>query len=115
MSPRRRTMGGDPALDLFGYADAAPPAETPVAARATAADEGDAPRSGRRSRRAAAATEELSSLRIAEPAPSPSFEEGIPGASPASAVSVATLTHTAKDVLEGAFVPLWVRGEVSDF
>jgi exodeoxyribonuclease VII large subunit len=42
-------------------------------------------------------------------------EETIPGASPASAVSVATLTQTTKDVLEGAFVPLWVRGEVSDF
>jgi exodeoxyribonuclease VII large subunit len=25
------------------------------------------------------------------------------------------LTHTARDVLEGAFVPLWVRGEVGDF
>ncbi len=40
---------------------------------------------------------------------------GIPGATPASAVAVATLTQTARDVLEGAFVPLWVRGEVSDF
>ena len=26
-----------------------------------------------------------------------------------------TLTQTAKDVIEGAFPPLWVRGEVSDF
>jgi exodeoxyribonuclease VII large subunit len=25
------------------------------------------------------------------------------------------LTATARDVLEGAFMPLWVRGEVSDF
>ncbi|HEX5438578.1 MAG TPA: exodeoxyribonuclease VII large subunit [Gemmatimonadaceae bacterium] len=39
----------------------------------------------------------------------------IPGASPASAVSVGSLTRIAKDVLEGAFTPLWVRGEVSDF
>lgn len=38
-----------------------------------------------------------------------------PGESPASAVSVATVTQTVKDVLEGAFPPLWVRGEVSDF
>ena len=38
-----------------------------------------------------------------------------PGASPDSAIAVSTLTQTAKDVLEGAFVPLWVRGEVSDF
>lgn len=38
-----------------------------------------------------------------------------PGASPRSAISVSTLTQTAKDVVEGAFTPLWVRGEVSDF
>ncbi|MFN2565002.1 MAG: exodeoxyribonuclease VII large subunit [Gemmatimonadaceae bacterium] len=38
-----------------------------------------------------------------------------PGASVDSAVSVATLTQTARDVLEGAIIPLWVRGEVTDF
>ncbi|HET7187024.1 MAG TPA: exodeoxyribonuclease VII large subunit [Gemmatimonadaceae bacterium] len=38
-----------------------------------------------------------------------------PGASPASAIAVSTLTQIMKDVVEGAFVPLWVRGEVSDF
>jgi exodeoxyribonuclease VII large subunit len=38
-----------------------------------------------------------------------------PGASIDSAVSVATLTQTARDVLEGAIMPLWVRGEVTDF
>ena len=38
-----------------------------------------------------------------------------PGASAAEAVTVAWLTSTAKDVLEGAFVPLWVKGEVSGF
>jgi exodeoxyribonuclease VII large subunit len=38
-----------------------------------------------------------------------------PGASPSSAVSVGTVTQTAKDILEGAFMPLWVRGEVIDF
>jgi exodeoxyribonuclease VII large subunit len=38
-----------------------------------------------------------------------------PGASPTSAVSVATVTQTARDILEGAFMPLWVRGEVIDF
>ena len=41
--------------------------------------------------------------------------ETFPGASPGSAVSVSTLTQTAKDVVEGAFIPLWVRGEISDF
>jgi exodeoxyribonuclease VII large subunit len=30
-------------------------------------------------------------------------------------VSVGTVTQTAKDILEGAFMPLWVRGEVTDF
>ncbi|AHG90976.1 Exodeoxyribonuclease 7 large subunit [Gemmatirosa kalamazoonensis] len=43
------------------------------------------------------------------------YDGVIPGASPASAVAVSTLTLTAKEVLEGAFMPLWVRGEVSDF
>lgn len=38
-----------------------------------------------------------------------------PGASPGSAVTVTTVTQTAKDILEGAFMPLWVRGEVIDF
>jgi exodeoxyribonuclease VII large subunit len=52
-------------------------------------------------------------MRIAEP--SYPIEERIPGASAASAVRVSTLTQTAKDVIEGAFLPLWVRGEVTDF
>lgn len=39
----------------------------------------------------------------------------MPGESPTSAVSVMALTATARDVLEGAFLPLWVRGEVTDF
>ena len=38
-----------------------------------------------------------------------------PGESMRSAIAVSTLTQTAKDVIEGAFIPLWVRGEVSDF
>jgi exodeoxyribonuclease VII large subunit len=38
-----------------------------------------------------------------------------PGASVDSAVSIAELTQTARDVLEGAIMPLWVRGEVTDF
>jgi exodeoxyribonuclease VII large subunit len=41
--------------------------------------------------------------------------EEFPGASPRAAIAVSTLTETAKDVLEGAFIPLWVRGEVTDF
>ena len=43
------------------------------------------------------------------------LDEPVPGASPASAVAVSTLTQTARGVIEGAFHPLWVRGEVTDF
>lgn len=39
----------------------------------------------------------------------------LPGEAADTAISVATLTQTAKAVVEGAFSPLWVRGEVSDF
>jgi exodeoxyribonuclease VII large subunit len=46
-------------------------------------------------------------------APRPSVAD--PGASPASAVSVSAITQIARDVVEGAFMPLWVRGEVTDF
>lgn len=38
-----------------------------------------------------------------------------PGATPESAIAVHTLTTAAKDLIEGAFPPLWVRGEVSNF
>ena len=38
-----------------------------------------------------------------------------PGSSPEAAISVESLTRTARDIIEGAFLPLWVRGEVSDF
>ncbi len=38
-----------------------------------------------------------------------------PGATPEAALPVAALTQAAKEVVEGAFIPLWVRGEVSDF
>jgi exodeoxyribonuclease VII large subunit len=41
--------------------------------------------------------------------------ESFPGASPGSAIAVSTLTQTVKDIVEGAFIPLWVRGEISDF
>lgn len=38
-----------------------------------------------------------------------------PGSVPESAISVHTLTSAAKDLIEGAFPPLWVRGEVTNF
>ncbi|HZS58056.1 MAG TPA: exodeoxyribonuclease VII large subunit [Gemmatimonadaceae bacterium] len=39
----------------------------------------------------------------------------VPGATPASATTVTALTYLVRDVLEGTVLPLWVRGEVSDF
>jgi exodeoxyribonuclease VII large subunit len=38
-----------------------------------------------------------------------------PGATPRSAITVSMLTQTAKEIVEGAFPPVWVRGEISDF
>ena len=42
-------------------------------------------------------------------------EDAAPGADASSAVAVSTLTSTARDILEGAFPPIWVRGEVAGF
>ncbi len=39
----------------------------------------------------------------------------IPGSSAEAALSVSALTGTAKELVEGAFAPLWIRGEVIDF
>ncbi len=67
--------------------------------------------------RAAAPAESPSLFDAAEPGRATRFEDtadAYPGASPASAIAVSTLTQTVKDVVEGAFIPLWVRGEVSD-
>ena len=61
---------------------------------------------------------------VAEPSPrrsrtdSPLRDEvgdTFPGATPAAAIPISLLTQTAKEVVEGAFVPLWVRGEVTGF
>ena len=38
-----------------------------------------------------------------------------PGASPETAVSISQVTSSAKDIIEGAFPPFWVQGEVSGF
>ncbi len=43
------------------------------------------------------------------------FIDATPGASPDVPLAVHDLTSAAKDLIEGAFPPLWVRGEVSDF
>lgn len=46
------------------------------------------------------------------PAPPPN---AVPGADPTSAIAVSSLTTIARDILEGAFRPVWVRGEVTGF
>jgi exodeoxyribonuclease VII large subunit len=38
-----------------------------------------------------------------------------PGGSPEDALTIAQLTNAAKEVLEGAFPPIWIKGEVSNF
>jgi exodeoxyribonuclease VII large subunit len=38
-----------------------------------------------------------------------------PGGSPEDALSIADLTNAAKEILEGAFPPIWIKGEVSNF
>ncbi len=45
----------------------------------------------------------------------PAAADEAPGSAPESAIAVHTLTSAAKDLIEGAFPALWVRGEVSDF
>jgi len=42
-------------------------------------------------------------------------EKSVPGADPTSAIAVSSLTTIARDILEGAFRPIWVRGEVTNF
>jgi exodeoxyribonuclease VII large subunit len=41
--------------------------------------------------------------------------DAAPGSSPESAIAIHTLTTAAKDLIEGAFPALWVRGEVTGF
>ena len=70
----------------------------------------------------------MTGARGSSPAGTPSFfdvaesndsiaagEAAYPGATSATAIAVSDLTQTVKAVVEGAFTPLWVRGEVSDF
>jgi len=125
VSRRRRSDAGAGDLFLFSSeqfeALLAPGAAelTEGTAPPLAADDGEdvdpAERDGRRPRRRRGGVARNAAT-VSEPAPyGVPAEAMIPGASPASAVSVATLTQTTKDVLEGAFVPLWVRGEVTDF
>jgi exodeoxyribonuclease VII large subunit len=67
--------------------------------------------------------------RVSEPASEPSlFGDATPAAARARrapgrlrqeaehlAISVSALANLAREVVEGAFVPLWIRGEVTDF
>jgi exodeoxyribonuclease VII large subunit len=71
----------------------------------------------------------FSEIRVEEPTlfgdPPPPVQKPAARARPAAgkvrpapqhvAMSVTTLTHLAREIVEGAFVPLWLRGEVTDF
>jgi len=52
---------------------------------------------------------------VEEPLPSYVSSATYPGETAEAAIAVSTLTETARDILEGAFIPIWVRGEVTDF
>ncbi len=116
----------DVALDLFQSADPSPgpPARDSTADRAGARQaQADSRRSRPPSLRELTeeviATGRLETEEDIDPVPldepvSGNLQE-IPGSSARSAVPISLLTTTAKEVLEGAFLPLWVRGEVSDF
>ena len=67
------------------------------------------------SRRHASGPRRESPRRHAEVPESYFVQDAVPGATPAAAVSIVALTRTAQAVVEGAFAPLWIRGEVSDF
>ena len=43
------------------------------------------------------------------------LREAAPGETAETALTIADLTQTAKEILEGAIPPLWIRGEVSNF
>jgi exodeoxyribonuclease VII large subunit len=86
MTPRRAPRGAEgPDLDLFAPEPPPQPAAPPRAQK---------PR---------------------RPAPEPERADSYPGETAQSAVTVTMLSQAARDVIEGAFIPLWVRGEVSDF
>ena len=127
---RRRPATAAPAdavaLDLFA-ADAPPPAALvaipPAPPRDATADAPteDASADDASAAAGAAGESEAAPRRRRRAASRPALDElgpgfaDVPGASAASAVPVSVLTATAKDLLEGAFLPLWVRGEVTDF
>ena len=105
MTARRR--GGPPAASL---------GELELFERDAPRQSGTEPRSAGRAARAVPPPPPRDGRELREPPRRSGYmEDAVPGGSPAAAVSVMALTATARDVLEGAFTPLWVRGEVSDF
>jgi hypothetical protein len=106
-APRERRRLGASDGSLFPLTAATPPAVAPPAAALSVDPYAPPP--------ASYDLDPTDDVAFDQLAPMVGGVAAIPGASPASAVAVSTLTQTAKDVLEGAFVPLWVRGEVSDF
>ncbi len=52
---------------------------------------------------------------VEEPSPTYGRAASYPGETAESAIGVSILTEAARDILEGAFIPVWVRGEITDF
>ncbi|HEY6825676.1 MAG TPA: exodeoxyribonuclease VII large subunit [Gemmatimonadaceae bacterium] len=52
---------------------------------------------------------------VEEPLPSYVGSATYPGETAEAAIAVSILTEAARDILEGAFIPVWVRGEITDF
>ena len=59
--------------------------------------------------------DEASPRSAAVPAARAPEPDAIPGTTPASAIPVSAFAELAKAVIDGAFIPVWVRGEVTDF
>jgi exodeoxyribonuclease VII large subunit len=62
----------------------------------------------------------MAKIEAPTPAPAPPLsqffdEKAYPGETAQTAVTVSILMQTARDVIEGAFIPIWVRGEITDF
>ena len=69
----------------------------------------------RRSYRTSVAQPGVESDLFGSSAASRAVAPAAPGSTPETAIPVASITETARAVIEGSFSPLWVRGEVSDF
>jgi exodeoxyribonuclease VII large subunit len=127
MTPRRAPAADGPASPVPSLFDAAAELVTGVVQAADAVARAPATRtSTAASRVGRAPVSRTRTARLIEPSAVATLSDdaalerddpadAVPGGSPLSAIPVSMLTQTAKDIVEGAFPPVWVRGEISDF